>query len=382
MLPALAAALLSLSFYGHVLQRTFNATRDQGACKLSNVISQRKIPTSVCLNGTGAFFITVCNSTGTGWLQKIYDGSEGCYGNVRLFRGQADMCYPTASNEEASLHCVVDGNVEDELSEDQAAEALSKDQAAEPPAPALTFTTSVDAAFDAFKRAYGRKYDTDEEEARRLAIFAGHLSEIDHVNARGLSYVAGVTQFTDLTAEEFASTYASKQAPRVPAATSASAAVDEPASAVDPPSSVDWVAAGAVTAVKDQGPCGSCWVFSATGALEGAVAIVKKASAVAISEEQYMACYSAQDTVCNGGTPQQAFRYAENRSLCTEAAYPYVAPSGKPYPPPPKLVCHADKCVGASCAIRDGGVTGFVAVPPKSEAALMAAVARQPVSVS
>jgi len=45
-------------------------------------------------------------------------------------------------------------------------------------------------------------------------------------------------------------------------------------------------------------------------------------------------------------------------------------------------VCHADKCVGASCAIRDGGVTGFVAVPPKSEAALMAAVARQPVSVS
>jgi hypothetical protein len=70
-----------------------------------------------------------------------------------------------------------------------------------------------------------------------------------------------------------------------------------------------------------------------------------------------------------------------NNTLCTYDAYPYTPPSGKPYPPPPPLVCNASNCTGSTAAIAKGRVTGFVQVTPKSEADLLAAVALGPVGV-
>jgi C1A family cysteine protease len=149
------------------------------------------------------------------------------------------------------------------------------------------------------------------------------------------------------------------------------------------PLSVDWTLIGAVTPVKNQGQCGSCWVFAATGSMEGALSIASGKAAVSLSEEEYLACYGKDYTVCNGGDAAQALRWAQNHSICTEASYPYVAPTGKPFPPPPTLVCHASNCSNpANVGVPQGYVTQIHYVTPKSEVALMEAVSIGPVAVS
>ena len=87
--------------------------------------------------------------------------------------------------------------------------------------------------------------------------------------------------------------------------------------------------------------------------------------------------------VCNGGDFNEGFIWASKHAICTESADPYIAPTGKPYPPPPKLVCNMTACADSDkVGIPQGEVIGHVYVPMKSEAALMAAVALGPVSVS
>lgn len=145
--------------------------------------------------------------------------------------------------------------------------------------------------------------------------------------------------------------------------------------AAELPESVDWVATGAVTPAKDQGQCGSCWDFSTTGAIEGA-RFISTGVLTSLSEQQFLACTPFGN--CNSEDPYIAMRWAENHSLCTEGSYPYKPPSGKPFPPPPPLVCHADIC---TVAVPRGAIRGYRFVASHSEEALRAAVARQPISV-
>jgi len=93
------------------------------------------------------------------------------------------------------------------------------------------------------------------------------------------------------------------------------------------PDSIDWREKGAVTNIKNQGRCGSCWAFSATGSIEGAVQI-KGGSLQVFSEQQLVDC-SDKNSGCEGGLMDLAFEYAKTNPLMHEADYPYTAVGGK-----------------------------------------------------
>merc|ERR1719169_386920 len=136
------------------------------------------------------------------------------------------------------------------------------------------------------------------------------------------------------------------------------------------PSSVDWSTKGAVTPIKNQGQCGSCWSFSATGSLEGAWEIAT-GKLVSISEQQLVDCSKAEGNQgCQGGLMDDAFKYMEQNGMCTEGSYPYTAKNGQ---------CHASGC---TIGVPKGSVTGYKDVSHDDENALMEAVSKGPVSIA
>ena len=131
------------------------------------------------------------------------------------------------------------------------------------------------------------------------------------------------------------------------------------------PDSVDWRTNNAVTPVKNQGQCGSCWSFSATGAMEGAWAI-HTGSLESLSEQQLIDCsLSYGDLACNGGEMDSAFRYAIDHGMCTEDEDPYQAAS--------------DSCVDCD---TQATFSVCVDVTSNNQLHLKEAVAQGPVSVA
>merc|ERR1712232_505260 len=205
-----------------------------------------------------------------------------------------------------------------------------------------------------------------DEEQKRFGIFKDNYDYVTSENAKDLGYKLGINQFSDLTADEVVASYTGLKPkstwadlPHLGTHTYNGEALA---------ASVDWTTKGAVTGVKNQGQCGSCWSFSTTGALEGAWEIAN-GNLVSLSEQQFVDCDKV-DSGCNGGLMDNAFQFAENNAICTETSYPYKAVGGS---------CKASSC---TTGIPKGGVTGFKDVTVDSEQALMSALNQQPVSIA
>ena len=215
------------------------------------------------------------------------------------------------------------------------------------------------------------------EEAAAFDHFAANDAIIAASNARArdsrLSYTLGHNAFSDLSLREFKRLYLAAPMPaawrrrkqaRVDWSLAANATA--PAATGD---AVDWTAKGAVTAVKNQGQCGSCWAFSTTGAMEGAFQIAGNAL-TSFSEQTLVSCAtSSGNQGCNGGLMDKGFEWIETNGIASESAYPYTSGGGvtgacKPqWTPVAKVGSYAD-------------------VPAGDEAALQAAIAKGPVSVA
>ena len=228
----------------------------------------------------------------------------------------------------------------------------------------LPEATSTD--FAAWKAAHGKTY-TGEEHDRRASVFADNVAFIQSENTKGHGYTLGVGPFADMTNDEFAATMTTpfeRTTPRnevyLPTLSKMHGDADD---------SVDWRTKGAVTPVKNQAKCGSCWSFSTTGSIEGANAIVGN-SLISLSEQQLVDCATKYGNKgCQGGSMDSAMMYVKaNGGLDTEADYQYTAADGQ--------------CDLAKEGQHAATISGHKDVPQNNPTQLAAAVAKGPVSIA
>jgi C1A family cysteine protease len=142
------------------------------------------------------------------------------------------------------------------------------------------------------------------------------------------------------------------------------------------PDSIDWTNNGAVTPVKDQGQCGSCWSFSTTGALEGAY-FNKYNTLQSFSEQQLVDCDNrrngGKDMGCSGGLMDNAFAWISKKGgLCSEKDYPYVSGTTK----------ETGTCQSGCALVKNSDISTFVDVVPSSDEEMMKALSLNPVSIA
>lgn len=182
--------------------------------------------------------------------------------------------------------------------------------------------------FEEWMDMHGKHYHSDEEKNYRMGIWVKNFEEVMKHNARfveGLeTYEMGMNHFGDLFTEEFAATYLMKNVDF----NDENQCKQLTQKIVGMPNAIDWTTKGAVTPVKNQGQCGSCWAFSATGSLEGAQAI-KTGTLKSFSEQELVDCATAEGNHgCLGGIMEWAFTYVIKNGIVTEDAYPYTARGG------------------------------------------------------
>lgn len=224
--------------------------------------------------------------------------------------------------------------------------------------------------FRLWKKLYNKQYETVEEDIMRFGIWLNNWRlAVQHNLEAELhkhSYTMGVNKYSDLTNHEVTQTMNGylMQNKKV----NSTRHVFGKSYNRKLPEHVDWRDKGYVTNVKDQGQCGSCWSFSATGSLEGQH-FKKSGDLVSLSEQNLVDCSGDYGNMgCNGGLMDDAFQYIKAKGVDTEESYPYVAE---------QQTCHWSK---ANVGAKD---TGFTDVTAGDEKALQEAVATVgPVSVA
>ena len=192
------------------------------------------------------------------------------------------------------------------------------------------FDEDLDKAFDHWMMQNGKSYGNHSDKDYRKGVFAqNRITVQENVQDSNATYKLGLNQFADLTVPEFRSKYMG-----IPESSEVNVNEDDHMKEYDEsddeehtlnvPSSVDWVTAGHVTAVKDQGQCGSCWAFSAIGAIESLFSKTYGYQLI-FSEQQLVDCSrSYGPRGCHGGWPHDAFKYVSHSGITQSYFYPYT----------------------------------------------------------
>jgi len=206
-----------------------------------------------------------------------------------------------------------------------------------------------------------KDYADAETDALRFTVFSANWVVVQDWNAAGNSAVLALNQFADLTNEEFGALYTGAKA----APEDVVEANIQDATVESVPTSWDWRTKGAVTPIKNQQQCGSCWAFATVATSEGLYQINGN-TLTSFSEQQIVDCDTTCDG-CDGGWPYLAMAYVAKTGLETETEYPYAGVD--------------QKCAYNKADAITTGVSGAAFVTPKSPQALFAAVYQQPVAI-
>lgn len=166
-------------------------------------------------------------------------------------------------------------------------------------------------------------YTSVVDHNERFEIFKKNMDMAREFNQKEeYTFTMGVTIFADKTREEFED-WLKMTSGTKPKQSGVSRAMFDMDTAEVAPDSKDWVAAGAVTPIKNQGSCGSCWAFSTTGGIEGQNFLVNHKLS-SFSEQELVDCSQAEGNQgCSGGLMDDGFKFVESDGLCFESAYPY-----------------------------------------------------------
>ncbi|GAB2287747.1 hypothetical protein Dimus_022108 [Dionaea muscipula] len=219
---------------------------------------------------------------------------------------------------------------------------------------------------------YGRAYSDDAEKEARFKIFSENVEKIEAYNKMDLGFILGINAFADLTNDEFRAShngYNYKRQNFSPSNVKSTSSSFRYENVTDVPAEVNWVTNGAVTPIKNQGSCGCCWAFAAVAATEGLTQI-KTGKLISLSEQEVVDCdILHSDMGCNGGTPDGAYSYMiRNGGLTTEENYPFTGV---------QWICNTKKASQIAAKI-----SSYEDVLANNEAAMLQAVAVQPISVA
>ncbi|XP_031376878.1 cysteine protease XCP2 isoform X1 [Punica granatum] len=227
--------------------------------------------------------------------------------------------------------------------------------------------------FESWMAKHGKSYESFEEKLHRFEVFKENLKHIDETNKKITNYWLSLNEFADLTHEEFKKMYLGLKKVDLSERRQSSEEEFTYRGFVDLPKSVDWRKKGAVTPVKNQGSCGSCWAFSTVAAVEGINQIVT-GNLTSLSEQELIDCDTTYNNGCNGGLMDYAFAYIiKNNGLHKEEDYPYIMEEG---------TCGMTKVHIYEDEAEVVTITGYGDVPANNEQSLLKALANQPLSVA
>ncbi|KAF4716376.1 hypothetical protein FOZ63_025557 [Perkinsus olseni] len=232
----------------------------------------------------------------------------------------------------------------------------------------LDDSAAADALFD-FQRTFNKTYHDEAEAAAKAAVFEDNWKRIMQHNAEDHTFKLEVNEYTDMTDDEWANHMLVRGGLELPAESPLEAEVDELRADAQLPLAVDWLRAGVLSPVKNQGHCGGCWAFSTTGALEARYHLLRKRP-ISLSEQELIDCgYITGNHGCDGGLMGRGFEFVGRFGLDLEARYPYTA--------------EEDYCYLERPRIFSGTyIEKVTRVPRGSEYHLMKALTTGPVSVA